>query len=134
MIFHRRHSLFPLLIVGLTLVLMVLMFYSFTGQKKPVSNVVSEPSPVSSVEYEQSLREISDTFIQTFTAQPDDLARLVLVEQTQQQLLSLRVPADYKDLHLSLVIDLNKMQQALRLRTGETEIVFQNFQNSLNGF
>ncbi len=124
---HHRHSFFPLVLAGLTLALIIFMFYSFTGWQPSTSTMVPEQMPVSPAEYEQSLTQVTRAFVESYPGQSDDLARLVLVEKTMQQLLNLRVPAEQKELHLSLVIELNQIQQALRERNGEAQAAFEKF-------
>ena len=125
--FHHRRSLFPLLLALLTLVLVIFMFYAFTGRSLKRSNVVGEPSPVSAQQYQTELHELTSTFVEQYEGEANDLARLVLVETTLQKLLSLRVPTEQKDRHLALAVELNQMQQALRQQNGEADVAFERF-------
>ncbi len=129
--FHQRHSFFPLVLAGLTLVLIIFMFYAFTEQGREPVSVMREPSPVSAQAYEKQWQQITQAFEEMYPNQSDDLARLVLTEQTIRELLELRVPAQQKDFHLSLVIELNQIAQALRARSGEASEAFARFQQIL---
>ena len=125
MLFHRRHSFFPLVLALLTLLLIVLMFYAFTGTQPTANRVTSEVTPVSSQEYQQELRALIQSFIEQYGQKEDDILRLVLVEQTLQSLLSLRVPVEAKEMHLSIAVELNQMQQALREKSGAEKAAFE---------
>ena len=124
MLFHQRHSFFPLVLAGLTIVLVVFMFYAFTGQISPNVVIIPEAPPVSDAEYQDELTAVMSVFIENYQHQTDNLTRLVLVEQTLEKLLTIRVPADRKEVHLSLAVELNQMQQALRERSGEEQTAF----------
>jgi hypothetical protein len=124
MIFHKRHSFFPLVLAMLTLGLFVLMFYAFTG-KQTINRVAQETTLVSSQAYQKELGSLTDSFIKQYPKKEDDLSRLVLIEQTLASILSLRVPAEAKELHLNLAIELNQMQQALREKNGKEKEAFE---------
>lgn len=119
------------MLAGLTLVLIIFMFYAFTEQGREPISVMREPSPVSAQAYEKQWQQITQAFEEMYPNQSDDLARLVLTEQTIRELLELRVPAQQKDFHLSLVIELNQIAQALRARSGEASEAFARFQQIL---
>lgn len=123
--FHQRHSFFPLVLGLLTLGLIVLMFYAFAGRRPSETTPPVQLNPVTTQEYEQSIQSLMSTFVVTYDESTDDLSRLVLVEQTLQQLLALRVPAEDKQTHLELAVGLNQMQQALRAKSGEEKKTFE---------
>lgn len=132
--FYHRRSVFPFIIVGLTIGLIVLMYYAFTGQMTRRVPVVSEPSPISVSEYTTKLKQLSETFIKNYSEQSDDSARLLLVEQTLQTVLDMRVPAEYKDLHLSFVIKLHSLQQALKGQGEEAQATFVTLEELFKDF
>ncbi len=123
--FHKRHSFFPLMLAVLTLGLIVLMFYAFTQRQATPHRVAQEATPVSAQEYNQELSTLTKSFIEQYSLKEDDLSRLVLVEQTLQSLLSLRVPVEAKEMHLNIAVDLNQMQQALREKNGKEAEAFE---------
>ncbi len=123
--FHKRHSFFPLVLALLTLGLIVFMFYAFTGKQSVSVRQTSEVPPVSSQEYEKELSTLTKSFVEQYPQKEDELSRLVLVEQTLQSLLSLRVPVEAKEMHLNLAVELNQMQQALREKSGKEKEAFE---------
>ncbi|MBM5789996.1 hypothetical protein FJZ23_02850 [Candidatus Parcubacteria bacterium] len=132
MMLHKRHSFFPFVLALLTLALVILMFYAFTGREPAPAERAVEPSPVSASRYEGSLVSLMDAFIGAYDAQPDDASRLALTEQALADLLSLRVPADEKDRHLALAVGLNRLEQALRARDAEeTQAAFDEIASTL---
>lgn len=129
MMFHRRTSFFPLILALLTLVLGLLMFYAFTGRSIIEQAAVTVVTPVSSQEYNNELKTLMQSFIVDYPQKYDDISRLVLIEQTLQKLLSLRVPAESKETHLNLAVELNQMQQALKEKNGEENEAFARIQS-----
>ena len=125
MLFHRHHSLFPFVLAGLTLALIVFMFYAFTGTPVIIPTAVSEPTTISAQAYEQERTKIVSGFFENYAQQPDDLAKLVLSEAFLSDVLSLRVPADQKEEHLALVIELNTLMQSLRSRDEQAPTLFE---------
>lgn len=126
---HRHHNWFPLVIAGLTLTLFLLMFYSFTAWPQSLSPVTPESTPVSTQEYQRDMKEAVERFINEYEQVDSDVARLVRVESMMNTLLNIRVPADEKERHLSLVITLNQLKQALRDETNEVSNVFESFRS-----
>lgn len=127
--FHHTHhrSLFPFILTGLTIALVVLMYYAFTDQQPSREPVVEEPTPVSAQDYESELRALTQTFIQAYPKEQEEPAKMVLIERTLQELLSLRVPSEKKELHFSLVVELNKLMQAHKLQNGKAVEAFEAF-------
>lgn len=102
---------FPLLVFALTLILVTVFVFSVSpkyGEQKPA---VSETVPVSEEQYQAALTAVLKKFITSYDAASDDSVRAHLVDQTLATLLSMRVPAAFKDLHLELAISLQKMKQ-----------------------
>ena len=111
--FHKHRSiLFPVVLIGLTLALAATVYFSVS----PKSAVVPESKiiPVNDELYRNELTNIIQTFQTQYRSAPDDLRRLLLVEATLRNLLSLRVPAMYKELHLDLAVSLNLIMNGLR--------------------
>jgi hypothetical protein len=125
MLFHKRHSFFPLILALLTLGLILLMFYAFTGKQPASTSVSQEVTPISSQEYQKEFTTLITSFVEQYPQKEDDLSRLVLVEQTLSFLLSLRVPTEAKEQHLNMAVELNQMQQALREKSGKEKEAFE---------
>lgn len=113
---YTKHSYFPLTLTLLTLGLILFMFYAFTFEAEPSSYpiAVEEEEPVDANDYRSELAYAIATFDEGYTDASDDLARLVAAEQAVSDLLDMRVPSEYKELHLELAVTLNQLQTALR--------------------
>ncbi|MBI4714194.1 hypothetical protein HY771_03355 [Candidatus Uhrbacteria bacterium] len=114
-IFHHHHRTFflPILIL-LTVGLVVFMFFSLTDSFKPAEISQQFITPVSSQEYTNSIKTIGKKFEVSFGTAENDIARLVLVENTLSELLALRVPSEFKEIHLELAVALSQLQADLR--------------------
>jgi hypothetical protein len=116
---YHKHSLFPLAVIFLTFVLAVLMVTLFrvpvqTETVSVVDTTSAEEITVNSDGYRVELAGALSVFSNDMEYAPDDLSKLVAAEKAQERLLALRVPVEYKELHLDLVILLNDIKAALR--------------------
>lgn len=110
MIFHRL-SFFPLTLALLTLALALLMFYAFMGTPRSTPRVVEQSvTPVSEKDYQEEMRVLTSTFVKVYQAETNPSARVQLVDQTLSSLLALRVPVQYKDVHLTFAVTLNQLR------------------------
>jgi len=122
MIFHHHHrSFFLPALALLTVGLVVFMFFSLTDSFKPPEFSQQVITPVSSQEYTNSIKTIGKKFVESYGIAENDIARLVLVEETLSELLALRVPAEFKEKHLELAVLLSQMQTELRSQKDTTE-------------
>jgi hypothetical protein len=113
--YYHRHSLFPLAIIALSLLLAGFMFWSL--QKTNTSSTTIQEQEVVSVNpdvYKADLKKIVQTFEEKFSAAQDDLDRLVATQTALTGLLGVRVPTEFKDLHLGLAIAMNQLEAALK--------------------
>jgi len=122
MSFHKT-SAFPFIVIGLTILLALLIIYTVSGNRQSETTLGAEQTEptVTNEEYQTSVREVTRIFEENFDAADTDIARLVAVETALADLLSLRVTADYKELHLDLATALSQMQQGLRGEAGALE-------------
>jgi len=116
---YHKHSLFPLAVIFLTIVLAVLMVTVFrtpvpTGVVSSIDTTSAEKVTVDSDGYRIELTSALYVFSADLESSSDDLTKLVATEKAQERLLALRVPVEYKELHLDLVILLNDIKAALR--------------------
>ncbi len=116
---YHKHSLFPLAVIFLTIVLAVLMVTVFrtpapTGVVSSIDTTSAEKVTVDSDGYRMELTSALSVFSADLESASDDLTKLVATEKAQERLLALRVPVEYKELHLDLVILLNDIKAALR--------------------
>ena len=115
--FHK-HSSFPLVLTLLSLGLVVFMFYAFTFEGDPVTEsnkiVEEEVVTIDADQYRNDLSFIIRDFSDEIGLAEDDLARLLVTESTLEQLLDLRVPTEYKDLHLNLAVIIHQLESGLR--------------------
>jgi len=117
---YHKHSLFPLAVIALSLVLAGFMYWTF--QDRPASPTITEEvvEPVDPQEYKEELAQIVQTFESRFTEAQDDLDKLLATETALASLLQVRVPAQFKDLHLGLAVALNQIQSTLK--SGERDV------------
>lgn len=112
--FHR-HSLFPFVVILLSLALAGLIYWSV--QSPPRETPVITQQEVESVDpqaYRDGLSDIVGTFEQRMTNSQDDLDKLLATQTTLAGLLELRVPAEFRDLHLELAVALSQIETALQ--------------------
>ncbi len=116
---YHKQSLFPLAIIFLTLALAGLMIFVIQepvddGSVSSVDTETAEEITVDPDVYREDLAQVLSVFETRLEEASDDLAKLVATETAQASLLALRVPVEYKELHLDLVIVFNDIQSALR--------------------
>jgi len=100
---HHR-TLFPLLVVALTLALGTMIFFSFRERFESTLN--NGNGHIDAVEYEANAHAALKDLRVHLAAAPSDTDRAAILQQTQQALLLLIVPSDYKDVHLEMVMTL----------------------------
>ena len=105
--------------VLLTLTLAAFMVAVFSSRSGEPAVGGEQEIGVSEEDYRLELKELMSAFRESYASAQDDLARLVLVEQTMNRLLTLRVPSNQKDLHLELAFALNRLREGLR---GDAEL------------
>jgi hypothetical protein len=114
MSFSKHYSFFPLVVIVLSLALAGLI-YSTVQKAPPVetTTTVSVGEPVNADEYRDDLVAIVRTFDGRLTASTDDLDRLIAAQTALAGLLELRVPVEFKDLHLGLAMVFSDMENQL---------------------
>lgn len=110
--FHRR-SWFPLIVILLSLALGGLIYWSAQGEASSSSIPVQEVEPVDADAYRDDLSGVVKTFEERMAAAQDDLERLQTVQTALVRVLALRVPTEFKDLHLALAVVLSEMENTL---------------------
>jgi hypothetical protein len=111
----HRHTLFPLAIISLTLALVGFMLYTVTADKEVETQVTQEQVvQVNDGQYQEEMAKVLNRFDARLSEADDDLAKLLGAETAQAALLSIRVPAQYKELHLNFVLTLTEIQFALK--------------------
>ena len=113
--YYHRHSLFPLIVIILSALLAGLIFWSVNGEPTSTDSIpVQEVDPVDSVAYQSDLTEIMQTFDERLVASEDDLEKLLAAQTALADLLELRVPVEFKDLHLALAVALSDIEKSLQ--------------------
>lgn len=110
---YHRHSLFPMVIIVLSLLLAGFMFLTFRARPAPVSNQEPEVEVVDVQAYERAMRTALQTFDERYAAGTDDAARLLATQTALSDVLALRVPVQHKDVHLSLALALTQLHNVL---------------------
>lgn len=110
--FHR-HSFFPLVVVVLSLALAGLIYWSTQGEAPSSSISVQEVELVDADSYRDDLSGVVREFEIRMASAQDDAQRLQDVQTALASVLALRVPTQFKDLHLALAVALSEMENTL---------------------
>lgn len=111
--FHR-HSFFPFIVILLSLALAGLIYWSVQNPPNETPSIAQqEVELVDPGAYSDDLSQIVKTFEQRMTDSQDDLDKLLAAQTALAGLLELRVPAEFKDLHLTLAVALSQIETAL---------------------
>jgi len=118
--FHRHRSFFPLILALLTILLIVLMVWKLQSKEVKVPNssyvVVTEEisaDPITPAEYEKQLTDVMSEFFQKYDTADQNFIRVIAVDESLSALLDLKVPVQYKDLHLAMAVNLNLVRRGL---------------------
>lgn len=118
--FHHHRSFFPLVLALLTILLIALMVWKLQPAPEPVPSptapapeVADTPEPVTAADYEKELADLLGGFFDRYDAADQAFLRVIAADETLSALLDLRVPSEYKDLHLSVAVDLNLIRRGL---------------------
>lgn len=103
---HPR-TLFPLILAMLSIALLV--FVMFTLQDEPAEEFTAPAITVE--EYQENAGALIENFFKDLEALGTDIDCLQLVQETEDKLLELVVPADHREVHLEMVIALNLITQ-----------------------
>ncbi|HLD20508.1 MAG TPA: hypothetical protein VJB64_00250 [Patescibacteria group bacterium] len=115
--YYHRHSFFPLVIIVLSVLLAGLIYWSVQqpgevgGKVAKVDKVEESIDPAT---YRDSLAQIVATFDERMSSSQDDLDKLLAAQTALAGLLELRVPAEFKDLHLALAVAFSDIEDALQ--------------------
>lgn len=110
--FHR-HSFFPLVVVVLSLALAGLIYWSTQGEAPSSSISVQEVELVDADSYRDDLSQVVKVFEERMAAAGDDVERLQAVQTALLGVLALRVPTEFKNIHLALAVALSEMENTL---------------------
>lgn len=107
----KHASFFPFLVLALTLILVTGFVFSASPKSVEQKGVTTQTPPVSDEQYQEALKLVLKKFTTSFDATEDVSVRAQLTEQTLSTLLTMRVPGQEKEFHLTLAIALQKMKQ-----------------------
>lgn len=111
--FHRR-SFFPLVVIVLSLGLAGLIYLSVRNPSNETPTITQqEIGPVDSDAYRDDLSSVVKTFHERMANSQGDLDKLLATQTALAGLLELRVPGEFKDLHLTLAVALSQIKTAL---------------------
>lgn len=115
---HRVRSAFPYVVIALTLGLILFIVFAYSGapsaEPSASSRQVEEAPTVTDDDYRTAIRTVVEEYLSERTSVDTDIERLVLVEETLNKVLAVRVSPAYKDLHLTLATSLFQMAEGLR--------------------
>jgi flagellar basal body-associated protein FliL len=124
---HKKRSLFPLILALLTLGLIGLMVLSFSGQseRKPAEQNAPDQEVVEEFEgervddnsYATTMRDALRELPEELETEPDNLKKLVKIEDALKTALDTKVPADKQSTHLEIALALKQMERGLRNET-----------------
>jgi hypothetical protein len=124
---HKKRSLFPLILALLTLGLIGLMVLSFTSQpEEPAADQNSpdqelveqfEGEKVDEEAYATAMREALQGLPEELESEPDNLKKLVKIEDALEAVLDAKVPAERQSAHLEIALALKQMERGLRNET-----------------
>lgn len=104
----KRISLFPFVILLLTSTLIGGFFFA-ASHGLLVSTQESSAPDIST--YRSSLASLVQKFVNAYDSSSDESARTQIVEQAMADLLSMRVPASERQIHLDVAVALQKIKQ-----------------------
>ena len=106
---HPR-TWFPLIVISLSLVLLITVLFLFKPGEVQVVQETTQVS-VTAADYQKSVAGVLGHLSENLDKAEDDLVRINLVQSLQNDLLNILVPADYRQVHLEMVIALNLINQ-----------------------
>ena len=115
--YYHRHSFFPLVVIVLSVLLAGLIYWSVQKQGEvggKVAEVDKVEESIDPATYRDSLAQIVATFDERMSSSQDDLDKLLAAQTALAGLLELRVPAEFKDLHLALAVAFSDIEDALQ--------------------
>jgi len=101
-------------IVLLSILLAGFMFWTLREDSPQTSTPSEDVVLVDAGAYQADLSNILQTFDERFSSAENDGEKLVVAETALASLLLLRVPVEYKDLHIELAVAFNQIQTALK--------------------
>lgn len=108
---HRNW--FPLILAILSLLLVLFVVWALAIKSTDLFVAVNDGSAVTIGQYQTAVRSVMDDFQNRYEVTSDWEARLVLVDETEQNLLVLRVPAEGMTVHFELVSAMELLKQGL---------------------
>lgn len=113
--YFHRHSFFPLVIILLTLLLSVFIIMTVARDQVQTVKLQTEVVvPVDADVYRADLINLITAFETEVVLTADTAAQSVASEQAFTSLLDLRVPPEYKQLHLNLALLFTRIQTILK--------------------
>jgi len=110
----RRSNFIPV-VIFLSLLLAGFMYVAFHGTPAPqTSMTLQDVTPIDPEAYQKQMAAIMHEYDQDMAAAQKNQDRLLVVQKTLSDVLDVRVPAEYKEAHLTLVVGLNEMQQNIQ--------------------
>jgi hypothetical protein len=107
----KQVSFFPYILLALTLVLVTCFVFLTPPKQTENTNTLPKVVVVSEGQYQDALEAVLKKFFSVYDSAASDTARIEIVQNTLNSLLSMRVPVSFKDMHLELAIALQKMKQ-----------------------
>lgn len=90
------------------------MFWTLREDSPQTSTPSEDVVMVDADAYQADLSNILQTFDERFSSAENDGEKLIVAETALASILLLRVPVEYKDLHIELAVAFNQIQTALK--------------------
>lgn len=111
------------IIIFLAIASALAMFVYLATQPKPIEqknqSAVNFDLGLLEKNYKIQVKLILDNYLRLMAQ--DEESELGQISQAKEQLLSLKVPAKFKDLHLNLVLAMTQMEEYARDKNGNTK-------------
>jgi len=124
----NSHFIFFVIIFIITLLLIALIIYLNQADRPTSLNQVVEPPTASDLlnRYQNSLiKDLEDFLSAKSFLSSDQPTKNEGLKSLEDQLLALLVPAEYKDLHLKLIIALNKLKTADPAEANQSRLIIE---------
>lgn len=114
--YYHRPFFFPLVLILLTVLLAVFMMWAFGNESNIIqdSREARTSSIVDAEAYQAEVAQILQAFDEKFFTAENAEEQLSASQTALESLLNQRAPAEFKDLHLELVLALNEIQFTLQ--------------------
>ncbi len=125
---HRKSVLFPVVLIGLTIALLLAVVFVVHPKKPSADQPGSPAQTMDASAYRHDMRDLVKRVRDQFALTQDRSVRLSTVVGVREKLLQLRVPGEDRGVHLELAVALTKVIEALN-QSGDVASAYQQFED-----